>query len=86
MHEIRVRKEPDVKIRAFIEIMLAVLAAVVGIVTAVNPTWFEALLEVSPDGGSGALEWAIAITLIATSLVLSYLAGQDFRRVARSDA
>jgi len=61
--------------------VLAVLAAVVGIVTAVYPTWFEALFEVSPDKGSGAFEWALAITLIATSLVLAFLARRDFRRV-----
>jgi hypothetical protein len=74
-----------VKIRAWIESVLAVLAAVVGIVTAVYPTWFEALFEASPDKGSGAFEWAIAIALITTSVVLSFLARRDFRRLAGSE-
>jgi hypothetical protein len=74
------------KIRAWIEMVLAVLAAIVGIVTAIYPSWFEALFEMSPDKGSGALEWAIAITLIATSLVLSFLARRDFRRDVRISA
>jgi Kef-type K+ transport system membrane component KefB len=70
--------------RAWAELVLAVLAAVVGIVTAVFPTWFEALFEASPDEGSGALELAVSVALIATSVVLSLLARRDFRRARGS--
>jgi hypothetical protein len=80
----RRRKRSDVKIRGWIEMVLAVLAGAVGIVTALYPTWFEALFEASPDKGSGAFEWAIAITLIGTSLVFTLLARRDFRRVVGS--
>jgi energy-converting hydrogenase Eha subunit A len=66
--------------RAWVELLLAVLAAIVGIVTAVYPSWFEALFEASPDAGSGALEWLIAIALGLISAALSLLARENFRR------
>jgi len=74
------------KVRAWFELALAVVAAVAGIVTFVYPTWFETLFEASPDEGSGALEWAFAIALIATSVVLSFLARRDFQRLVVPEA
>jgi hypothetical protein len=75
-----------VKMRAWTELVLAILAGTVGLITAVLPTWFEALFEVSPDEGSGAFEVAIAITLIVTSIGLAFLAGRDSWRVVGSEA
>lgn len=67
------------RVRAWIEAVVAVLAAIAGLATAIYPTWFEALFEVSPDAGSGALEWAIAIALLLAAVVLALLARRDFR-------
>ena len=76
-----------IRIRAWIEVVLAALAVTVGIITAVFPTWFEALFESSPDSGSGALERTVAIALLLASALLSLLARRDFRqsRVPRPD-
>jgi hypothetical protein len=65
--------------RAWIEAAVAALAAIAGLATAIYPTWFEALFEASPDAGSGALEWAIAIALLLAAVVLALLARRDFR-------
>lgn len=59
--------------------MVAGLAAIAGLATAINPTWFEALFEASPDAGSGALEWSITIALLLAAVILALLARRDFR-------
>jgi len=74
------------KVRAWFELALAVVAAFVAIATCVYPTWFEKLFGASPDEGSGAFEWAFAIALIATSVFLSFLARRDFQRVVGPEA
>ena len=66
--------------RAWVETVLAGLAALAGLATAIYPTWFEALFEESPDAGSGALEWAITGGLLLASLALGLAARRDFRR------
>lgn len=66
--------------RAWAEVVLAALAAVAGVAAVVYPTWIEALFETSPDAGSGALEWVIAVVLMLASLSLALLARRDFRR------
>lgn len=68
------------RLRAWAEVVFAVLAAVAAVATAVYPTWFEAFFEESPDSGSGALEWVVAIALALAAVVLSLLARRDFRR------
>jgi hypothetical protein len=77
------------RMRAWVEAVVAALAGLAGLTTAIKPTWFEALFEASPDAGSGALEWIIAIVLLLVALVLAILAGRDFRthrtRVTETD-
>jgi amino acid transporter len=72
------------KRRAWIEAAFALAAGVVGVVTVIFPTWFEAMFEASPDEGSGALEIGIAIALILASLVLAAMAVRDFGRLRAS--
>lgn len=66
--------------RAWVETVLAGLAALAGLATAIYPAWFEALFAESPDAGSGAFEWAITGGLLLASLALALAAGRDFRR------
>lgn len=76
------------RVRGWVEAVVAVLAAIAGLATLIYPTWFEALFEASPDSGSGALEWVIAIALLLAAVVLAVLARRDFRlgRAATADA
>lgn len=55
--------------------LLVVLAAM----TAIRPAWIEALVDVSPDGGTGAAEWWL-VALLALGAGASALLA---RRVAR---
>lgn len=67
--------------RARAETILAVVALTAAAVTAVFPTWFEALFEgSSPDSSSGALEWLVTTVLLAMSVALSWTARRDFRK------
>lgn len=55
--------------------LLAIGALVLGVVilTALEPAWIEALAGFDPDGGSGSVEWVVALALAAVTLVASYL-------------
>ncbi|MCA1709548.1 MAG: hypothetical protein LC808_42230 [Actinobacteria bacterium] len=68
------------RVRAWAETVVAVLAAVVGILTQAHPTWFEALFEASPDEGSGIFERIVAVVLIAGSVALSLAARRNVHR------
>jgi hypothetical protein len=64
-----------------IEVALAVgSAALVGLTLAYRE-WIEVVLRVDPDGGSGALEWAVVGTLLLASLTFSILARADWKRM-----
>lgn len=51
----------------------AVLAALT-VVTSVNPQWFERITGMSPDGGSGGLEWELVASFGAGTLCCFALA------------
>jgi hypothetical protein len=62
------------------ETVLAVLAGLLAVVTAIDAEWIEWLLGVDPDGGSGALEWALAAGLGAASLTLAVVSRRSHLR------
>ena len=67
--------------RVRVEIVLAVVFAVLAVVTVIWPTWIEAIFEESPDAGSGALEWAIVGTFGLLAVAAVVLARRDYRAV-----
>ncbi len=67
--------------RVRVEIVLAVVFGVLAVVTAIWPTWIEAIFEESPDAGSGALEWAIVGTFGLLAVAAVVLARRDSRAV-----
>jgi hypothetical protein len=64
-----------------IEAALAVVSLLLAIVTAISAEWIEKLTGFEPDGGSGALEWGIALGFGAAALLLALLARRDHRRL-----
>ena len=68
------------RIRYWIEVGLAVLAAGLAVLTLITREWIELLSGIDPDKGSGALEWAVVIALFVASAALALVARWDRKR------
>lgn len=68
--------------RFWIETALAVSSTALASFAIAWPEWIEAVFGVDPDHGSGALEWLIALVLLAISITFSLLARRDYRAAA----
>ena len=75
----RVTDHP-VRARFWIEAVCGVLGLVLFAVTVVSREWIEFLFGVDPDGGSGALEFGIALGLLAMAVASGVLAAREWRR------
>jgi hypothetical protein len=72
-----------VKARLWWELFAAAITAFLGALTAVFPTWIEAVFGIDPDHGSGALEWMIVGACFVVCAV-SLLAARSSWREARA--
>jgi hypothetical protein len=70
----------NARIRFWIEVALAVIAAGLAILTLITREWIELLFGIDLDKGSGALEWAIVIALFVASAALALIARWDRKR------
>jgi hypothetical protein len=68
--------------RLRIEGLLAVLSAMLCVLTLVIPEWIEELTGLELDAGSGALEWIIAGVLLVATVVSAVLARRDYGHLA----
>ena len=68
--------------RLRIEVVLAVISAILCALTLVMPEWIEELTGLEPDAGSGALEWIIAGVFLVAAVVSGGVARRDYRRLA----
>ena len=66
--------------RILAESTLAMVAAALAVVTAINAEWIEWLTGLDPDGGSGTLEWGIVVVVSLVAVVAGALARRDLRR------
>jgi hypothetical protein len=67
------------RLRIGLEAALALCGLARAVLTAMTPEWIEALTGVEPDAGSGALEWAIVVGCVLSSIVLTVRAGHNTR-------
>jgi hypothetical protein len=70
------------RLRMRIEVVLAILFALLAVMTIMDPQWIEQLFEFDPDNGSGEAEWGIVVVFGVASLLASLLAGRDWRLLA----
>ncbi len=68
--------------RFWTETALAAFTAVLCLLTLVWPAWIEAVSGVDPDGGNGALEWALVAVFAFASVTLGVLARAEWARRA----
>jgi uncharacterized membrane protein YcjF (UPF0283 family) len=66
----------------WIETALAMLSAVLFVLTLFVPDWIEAVFRIDPDAQTGSLETAIVSALAVTTFVSSVLARREWRRPA----
>lgn len=72
------------KTRMWIFLVLAGIGALLTLLSAVWPTWFEALSGESPDGGDGSLERLLALVWLAGTVGFVLLARRSHRQLSRS--
>jgi hypothetical protein len=67
-HLVRTREQR----RSWIEIALGALCLLALAGTALWPAWIELIFGAEPDGGSGALEWALVVVLALAGMALEW--------------
>jgi hypothetical protein len=74
-------------IRFWAAIFVAALAVVVAlaVVAAVVPDWIEEVFGAEPDGGSGALEWALTPALAGVAGLALWTARAEWRRLSATE-
>jgi len=70
--------------RLWVELALAVISALLTVLTLAWPAWIEGLFEVDPDAGIGSSEWGITLAFIVATVALAALTGRTWRRDRRS--
>ena len=68
--------------RLRVDAVLASLSAFLLVLTLVVPDWIEVVFRVDPDGGSGELEWLLAVVPGALSIAFGVLAYRTRRLLA----
>jgi hypothetical protein len=77
----RVGAMSTTRVRFGLDVVGAVGALLLAVVTLFSRSWIEAVFRFDPDNGSGALEWAFVLSLTAISIVLTVAARQQWRRL-----
>lgn len=70
----------------WVELALAVVSAILTVLTVVWPDWIKGLFGIDPDAGSGSSEWEITLAFIVATVVLAALTGRTWRRDRRGIA
>ena len=66
----------------WIELALATVSGLLGLLTLVWRDWIEVVFRFDPDHHNGSAEWLAVFVLLATSVLVGLLARAQWRRVA----
>lgn len=75
-------RRPPVRARFWVESAIAGLLTLAVLLTFAWPEWIEEAFGVDPDGGSGALEWALVGIGLVLALLLALVARAEWRRAS----
>ena len=70
----------EIRTRFWLELACGVLGGALFVVTLGSREWIEVVFGVDPDNGSGALEWAVVLGLLAVSVGSWLMAVREWRR------
>ncbi|GAA0931257.1 hypothetical protein GCM10009554_15010 [Kribbella koreensis] len=71
---------PAVRTRFWLQSGFSVAALLLAVVTLISREWIELLIGWDPDGGNGALEWAIVAVLSVAALCFGLAARREWCR------
>jgi hypothetical protein len=83
---LRADRPREVAPRVVLEMVGAVAALALALITSFRPAWIEDAFGVNPDGGSGAVEWVVVFALAAISVGLLFAAKRECRRLSLARA
>lgn len=69
-----------------LQVILAWVSAMLIVLAVVVPTWIERLTGLEPDGGSGEMEWLLAVVPCVSSIAFGVLAHRTRRRLLTAQA
>jgi hypothetical protein len=76
-----------IRTRFWLESAIALVTAVLAVLTAAVPDWIETVLGVDPDGGNGLVEWGVTAAFAILMIGCAIAARLEYRRrVLSSDA
>jgi hypothetical protein len=75
------RRIPRPRVRIAFEVVGAVIALMLAIVTLISRTWIEDVFRFDPDRSSGVWEWTVVFALFAISIGLTLTARHEWRRL-----
>jgi hypothetical protein len=76
----------SLRVRFWLETVLALITGILFVVTLVWRDWIEMVFHVDPDQGSGTLEWLIVGVLLVITVALFFMARYEWRRTRTAAA
>lgn len=67
------------KVRVRLEMAVALVAGILGILTIFWHDWIEALTGWDPDQHSGSVEWAVVVVLLVVAVAMGLVARRHWK-------
>jgi len=64
----------------WMETLLAAIASMLAVVSALWPDWIEIVFGIDPDHHSGSTEWNVVIAWVLSAMALATLARRSWRK------